>query len=459
MQKHYYFIGIGGIGMSGLAHILIKRGFVISGSDPATNKQTKDLERLGATIYTEHVAANIAADVEKVIITSAIKKDNPELVAAKERGLEIIPRSVLLNEILNEHKAIAVTGTHGKTTTSSMLASAFAEAGLDPTAVIGAEVHTIQGNAKEGKGEYSVAEVCEYERAFLDIYPYGAIITNIEADHLDCYKDIHDIIDAFSEFVTHMKQEGFLVYMGDDENCKKVAKRAICPVYSYGMLENNDYQAQNVIVTDHHTVFDVFKKGEKLTNCTLGIPGNHNLLDALSVIAVADIVGADLDKAVLALSKFNGADRRFQIKAEINGVTIIDDYAHHPTEIAATLRGARQFYPKSRIIAVFQPHQHSRTRLLLHDFANSFDNADIVLMPEIYAVRDSAEDIASVSSRDVVALINKTSEKATYLPDFESTLTKLQEMATEGDVILTIGAGPVYKIGEDLSTFYTHTTS
>jgi len=443
--------------MSGLAHILAKRGFRVAGTDPAENKQTRDLESLRATIHHEHLAENITKDIDVVVVTSAIKKDNPELLAAMAMNIPIMPRSVLLNEILNEHKAIAVTGTHGKTTTSSMLALALTEADLDPTAVIGAEVHTIEGNAKEGKGEYSVAEVCEYERAFLDIYPFGAIITNIEADHLDCYKDIHDIIDAFSEFVTHMKEDGFLVYMGDDVNCQKVAKRAVCRVYSYGLGEDNAYSARNIKPSDHHMVFDVYKGDKLLTSCTLGIPGKHNLLDALAVIATADIIGANLGKVILALSKFTGADRRFQIKLESEEITIIDDYAHHPTEIAATLAGARQFYPKSRIIAVFQPHQHSRTRLLLGDFARSFDNADLVLIPEIYAVRDTPEDIASVSSQDVVNLINKASEKASYFPDYPSTLTKLKEIIQKGDIVITIGAGPVYKIGDDLCTLYAHT--
>jgi UDP-N-acetylmuramate--alanine ligase len=460
IKRHYYFIGIGGIGMSGLAHILLKRGYRISGSDPVSNKQTADLISLGATIYTEQKAEHICDDIDVVVTTSAIGKDNPEVKAANTKGLQVISRSVLLNEILSEHKAIAVTGTHGKTTTSSMMALALTEAGLDPTAILGAEVHTIQGNAKEGKGEYTVAEVCEYERAFLDIYPYGAVITNIEADHLDCYLDIHDIIDAFSEFVTHMKQDGFLVYMGDDNNCQKVAKRAVCPTYSYGLTPDNQYRAQNIVTTDHHTVFDVYKGGKSLTTCTLGIPGNHNLLDALAVIAVADIIGADMERVVLALSKFTGANRRFQIKAEVAGITIIDDYAHHPTEIAATLAGARQFYPNSRIIAVFQPHQHSRTKLLLNDFSNSFDNADIVYMPEIYAVRDTEEDIQAVSSKNVVELINKkVPDKAKYFENFDTCLDEIQNLATSGDIIITIGAGPVYKIGDDLSTYYTQSTS
>lgn len=443
--------------MSGLARILIDRGFRISGSDPATNKQTEDLEAIGARIYHEQVASNITDEIDVVVVTSAIREDNPELVAAKNKKLKIISRSELLNEILTKQKPIAITGTHGKTTTSSMLALALTEAGLDPTAVIGAEVHSIQGNAKEGKGEYSVAEVCEYERAFLDIYPYGAIITNIEADHLDCYKDIHDIVDAFSEFVTHIPQDGFLVYMYDDENCRKVADKARCRVYSYGLSETNDYRAKNVVTTDHHTSYDVYKGRNKLTSCIISIPGEHNLLNSLAVIAVADIINADLEKVVLSLSKFTGADRRFQIKAVVNGITIIDDYAHHPTEIAATLKGTKQFFPNSRVVAVFQPHQHSRTRLLLADFAHSFDDADIVLIPEIYAVRDTEEDIRSVSSKDLVDLINSKHKKAKYFESFDDCIAELKNIARKGDIIITIGAGPVYRIGEELSTFYTHT--
>lgn len=454
---HYHFIGIGGIGMSGLAQILISRGNIISGSDPATNKQTESLAAAGAKIYTEQVASNISDDIDTVVVTSAIRKDNPELIAAKEKGIKILSRSELLNEILIEHKPIAVTGTHGKTTTSSMLTLALTEAGMDPTAVIGAEVHSISGNAREGKGEYSVAEVCEYERAFLDIYPYGAIITNIEEDHLDCYKDIHDILNAFSEFVTHVPKDGFLAYWGDDENSSQVAEKYEGRKISYGFGKDNQYVASNLFIPDHFTSFTVLKDGVPFTEVKLNIPGKHNILDALAVIAVCDTIGADIDAVVLALSKFTGADRRFQLKAEINGITIIDDYAHHPTEIAATLNGARQFYPNDRIVVVFQPHQHSRTRLLLKDFAASFGDADLVYIPEIYAVRDTEEDIESVSSRDLVNLINEDTEKATYFADFESCLGKLKETVQSGDVVITIGAGPVYKIGEELSTFYTQT--
>jgi UDP-N-acetylmuramate--alanine ligase len=453
-EKSYYFIGIGGIGMSGLAKILIERGFKVSGSDLVTNKQTDKLVSQGATINIGQNTANISSDIDIVVVTSAIKDDNPELIEAKRHGLNIISRSKLLNEIITEHKAIAVTGTHGKTTTSSMLALALDEAGLDPTAVIGAEVHNINGNAKLGKGEYSVAEVCEYERAFLDVYPFGAIITNIEADHLDCYKDLDDIVDAFMEFVTHIPKDGFLLYQGEDSNCQKVSDSFVGRKFSYGFDETNDYSARDVNVPDHFTTFTVYKNDKLITECSLNIPGRHNILNALAVIATADIIGADLDAVVLALSKFTGADRRFQVKAKINDITIIDDYAHHPTEIAATLRGARQFFPKNRIIAVFQPHQYSRTRLLLNEFSQSFTDADLVFVPEIFAVRDTAADIVSVSSRDLVQLIMKGGQKAEYFTDFDSCLSELIKTVKPGDVVITIGAGPVYKVGEKLSTSF-----
>jgi UDP-N-acetylmuramate--alanine ligase len=455
MIRHYYFIGIGGIGMSGLAHILIKRGFAVSGSDPAINEQTKDLETLGAKIYTEQIAANITKDIDVVVITSAIKKDNPELVAAQKANLPIIPRSVLLNDILNEHKAIAITGTHGKTTTSSMLALSLESVGLDPTAIIGAEVHSISGNAKDGSGEYSVAEVCEYERAFLDIYPFGAIITNIEADHLDCYKDIDDIICAFSEFVGHIDEKGFLVYFGDDKNTEKVASTYRGQRISYGFGPKNVYVATNIQVPNHFSHFTVTKNGKDLVDVDLLIPGKHNILNALSVIATCDMIGVDIAAVADSLAEFRGADRRFQLKAAVNGITIIDDYAHHPTEIAATLQGAKQFYPNNRIVVVFQPHQHSRTRLLLNDFAGSFENADKVFIPEIYAVRDTADDIKSISSKDLVDLINKKQQKAIFCKTFEDCLFELKDTIKKGDTIITIGAGPVYKIGDELSTYYT----
>ena len=438
--------------MSGLAKILLERGEFVSGSDPAVNKQTESLRAEGATIYTQQLANNITSDIDVVVLTSAIREDNPERVAAEKLGIRIMRRSEMLNKIITEHKAIAVTGTHGKTTTSSMLMTALDAAGMDTTAIIGAEVHTISGNAKSGLGEYSVAEVCEYERAFLDIFPHAAIITNIEADHLDYYKDLEEIVDTFKEFVAQIDPEGFLIYNGESETCQIAAKGYSGTKLTYGLADNNDYFPRNIENKDSKTYFDVIAKGKNLGEFTLNVPGEHNILNSLAVIATVAQIGADMKLACEGIEQFMGAERRFQYKGEYKGATIIDDYAHHPTEIAATLAGARKRYPNHRIVAVFQPHQHSRTKLLMEDFAKAFSNADVVILPEIYAVRDTDEDIKSVSSKELAEKINVYEQKdtATYYGNLDTALEALKETIKKDDIVLTIGAGPVFQIGERL---------
>ncbi|MEI6266672.1 MAG: UDP-N-acetylmuramate--L-alanine ligase [bacterium] len=443
----YYFIGIGGIGMSGLAKIMTENDFDISGSDPNTNKETRALETMGVTINKEQLADNITSDIDFVVATAAIPDNNPELQKAKSMGLNIIKRPMLLNEIINAHKAIAVTGTHGKTTTSSMLSEALIAADKDPLVVIGAEVESIGSNARNGGGEYSVAEVCEYQRAFFDIHPYAAIITNIDADHLDCYKDINDIKMAFKQFVSQIDPKGFLIYCGDDANTKEIAANYKGHKISYGFKNTNDYIATDIIIGLITTTFKV----KQLGDYTLSVPGRHNILNALAVIAAGVETGADKEAVTKSLLDFKGADRRFQLLGNFKGVPVIDDYAHHPTEVKATLRAARERYPEKRIVAVFQPHQHSRTRLLLNDFADAFLDADKVIMPEIYAVRDTAEDIASVSSIDVVEKINeKYHGKAVYFDSLDGAKKYLLDNTASNDLILTIGAGPVNKIAQDL---------
>lgn len=450
-MKKYFFIGIGGIGMSGLAKVLLEQGNIIFGSDPASNKQTLELESLGAKIYHQHDKDNISKDVDFVIVTSAVKNDNPEIARALELNIPIISRSKLLNEIITtNHKAIAITGTHGKTTTSSMLASILETAKLDPTAVIGAEVHTISGNAKSGKGDYAVAEVCEYQRAFLDIYPYGAIITNVEEDHLDCYKDLSEIITAFAEFTSHIDNKGFLVVYGEDKNIEKVIKDFKGEIIRYGVGQQNDAYINHLAINDHKTTFSVEYEGLSIDGFELQIPGIHNVLNALATTVVALKVGVSPEVIKECLRNFRGADRRFQILGEKDKILYVDDYAHHPTEIQATLKGAKNFYLDKRIIAVFQPHQHSRTKFLLDDFSKSFENADIVLIPEIYAVRDSEQDKKSVSSKDLVDLINKKSQKAKFFANFEETENYLRKITKAGDLVISIGAGPVNNIIQDI---------
>lgn len=447
MNKHYYFIGIGGIGMSGLAKILLEEGNMISGSDPVPNQETETLSRGGAQFNITQTADNITNDIDIIVTTAAIPDTNPELVRAHELGLTVVKRSELLNTIINTKKSIAVTGTHGKTTTSSMLSEVLIAANKDPLVVVGAEVESIGSNSRRGEGEYSVAEVCEYQRAFLDIHPYAAIITNIDSDHLDCYRDIEDIKAAFTKFVGQIDPQGFLVYCGDDKNASEVAEKYLGKKVSYGYGNHNDIVASNVVINETESRFTVAGLGE----FTLKVPGRHNILNALAVIAVSNDLKVEYLPINHALAAFRGAERRFQLLGVYQGTPVIDDYAHHPTELTATLAAARERYPNRRIVAVFQPHQYSRTKLLLHDFVSALTAADKVIVPEIYAVRDKAEDISSVSSKDIVDLINiDNPDKAVYFKTFEETIGYIKSNSETNDVVLTIGAGPIYKVGEEL---------
>jgi UDP-N-acetylmuramate--alanine ligase len=445
--KHYYFIGIGGIGMSGLAKILLAEGNTISGSDPVPNNETSSLKKLGADIRVIQVADNITEGIDRVIISAAIPNDNAELIRARELGISITKRPELLNEIITKKKAIAVTGTHGKTTVSSMLSEALIAAKMDPVVVVGAEIESIGSNSRVGNGDYAVAEVCEYQRAFLDVHPYAAVITNVDADHLDCYKDINDIKEAFIKFVGQINPEGFLVYCGDDNNASAVASTFPGKTISYGLKGDNTIIATNVIIDSTHSNFTISGLGE----FEISVPGRHNILNALACISVASEIGADMDSVRASLATFRGAERRFQLLGVYLGAPVIDDYAHHPTEITATLAAARERYPEKRLVVVFQPHQHSRTKLLVNDFVSALSLADRVIMPEIYAVRDTPEDIAAISSKDIVNLINTVSpDKAIYFPDFDQTTKYLEQSTDSNDVIMTVGAGPVNKIGLEL---------
>lgn len=447
-MKHYFFIGIGGIGMSGLAKILLEQRQKVSGSELVHNKQTDELEKLGAEIFYEQNGQNLDNSIDVVVISGAINSENLDRKKAEELNLEIITRTKLLNEIASEQKMIAITGTHGKTTTSAMIATILEKAGESPTAIVGAEVKAINSNARYGEGEHSVVEACEYQKAFLDLHPYASVITNIEADHLDCYKDLDEIIATFSKFVSQISKEGFLVFYGEDENIQKAISSFTGEKISYGKTEDNIWQVKNISSKGLKTRFSAYKNMQLYGDFELKIPGEHNVLNALSAIATCDRLGVDYENIKSALADFTGADRRFQLVGEKNGVTIIDDYGHHPTEIKATLAGARNFYPENEIIAVFQPHQHSRTKFLLKEFADSFDDADKIIIPEIYAVRDTTADIASVSSKDLVDLINKkTPGKAQYFKTFEETAEYLGENLKDSQVIITIGAGPVDEVG------------
>jgi UDP-N-acetylmuramate--alanine ligase len=443
----YHFIGIGGIGMSGLARILLSRGYTVSGSDNAESSITKELGDKGAKVFIGQSAENIKnADV--VIYSAAIKPGNPELDEAKRLGLKLLRRSELLGLLMLEKKGIAIAGTHGKTTTSTMLGMILLDSGLDPAMAIGGEVKNIGGNAKDGEGEYFVAEACEYDRSFLDLHPYAAIITNIEEDHLDTYGDLSHILETFSQFLKQVDKDGFIVISAWDANIAKTLSHYSGKIIDYGFLEG-EYQAKNVKVVKHTTLFDVFREEKKIGKIKMVVPGAHNILNALAVTACALEIGVGFSDISKSLEKFTGAKRRFEIKGDKDSVLVIDDYAHHPTEIQATLDGLKSYYPDSKIWCVFQAHQYSRTKYLLADFAQSFSKADQVLIPEIYEARDTEEDKRAVSGEILAGEIDKESHNAKYIGEFSEITKYLRENTKSGDIIITIGAGPVYKVGEE----------
>ncbi len=445
-ELNYHFIGIGGIGMSGLAHILLNRGYKVSGSDSVKSNITDKLSNNGAKIYLGQKKENITgADV--IIFSAAINEKNPEYSEAKKRNIKLLRRSELLGLLMSEKRGIAIAGTHGKTTTSTMLGMILEDSGLDPAMAIGGEVKNIGGNAKDGKGNFFIAEACEYDRSFLDLNPCAAIITNIEEDHLDTYGDLDQILKTFSKFISQIDKNGFLVISAWDSNIAKTISHYNGKLIDYG-FSNGRYRAKNIRICDHSTYFEVWDEKDKLGELKLIVPGAHNILNSLAVTACALEIGIKFSKIKNSLEKFTGAKRRFEIKGKKDNILVIDDYAHHPTEIQATLDGLKSYYPESRIWCVFQAHQYSRTRFLLSDFSKSFEGIENVIISEIYEARDTEEDKKAVNGGILASAIDEISHNAKYISDFESIVDYLKKNVKSGDIIITVGAGPIYKVGE-----------
>lgn len=434
--KKVHFIGIGGIGISAIARMFQLEGKTVSGSDRGSSKVTEELQADGITVFLEQKAENIAADVELVVYTIAIPADNPEFMRAKELGVPMLTYPQALGLVSAQKYTIAVSGTHGKTTTTAMLVKIFREAGLDPTAVVGSIIPELHSNLVVGKSKYFITEACEYRRSFLNLNPQAVIITNIDNDHLDYYKDLADIQSAFVELVAKIPADGFLICDTSDERLQPVMQKAECQIVNY---------RQAAI------------PGE----IKLLVPGEHNIKDAEAALAMALAVGVQKGTAISALSHFTGTWRRFEFKGLMpNKAMVYDDYAHHPTEIKATLQGVREWIGttlnrsgerlgKGKIIVVFQPHLYSRTKLLLDDFAGSFSDADLVFIPDIYAAREI--DDGSVSSKDLVDKINDRGLKAEYVPNFSDIEKMISERAQSGDIVITMGAGDIFKVGEALT--------
>jgi UDP-N-acetylmuramate--alanine ligase len=445
--KKIHFVGIGGISMSGLAEILLSQGYVISGSDMKSSSITDRLKAMGIKFYIGHSSDNLE-NPDLVIYTAAVKKDNPELVKAKELGIKAIERSVLLGQIMKQYPFnINVSGTHGKTTTTSMVTMIMLEAGMDPTVHIGGELKAIGGNTKIGGNKYFIAEACEYVESFLQFFPFMGIILNIEADHLDYFKGIDHIKESFLKFASLIPKDGYLVACADDSNIKDLLDKLDCSIITYGIKSADAlWQARDISFDENGLgSYTLFKSNEEIAKIKLGVTGTHNISNSLAAVAACFTAGCSIESIKNGLQKFSGTHRRFELKGVSNDIKVIDDYAHHPSEIVATLNAAKNV-PHNKLWCIFQPHTYTRTKALLNDFSNSFNDADYVIVSDIYAAREP--DNGEINSKILSEKINEVSPKAKYIKDFEDIANYLQEKATSGDLIITMGAGDIYKVGE-----------
>lgn len=449
--EHIHFIGIGGISMSGLAEILLEEGFTVSGSDAHETELTRHLEAKGARIRYGQRADNIEQEpgIRAVVYTAAIHEDNPELMAVREKAIPALTRAELLGEMMRNYKeAVAVAGTHGKTTTTSMLTDILLEGGADPTVSVGGILQDIGGNIRVGGPELFVTEACEYTNSFLSSFPTLEIILNIEADHLDFFKDLEDIRHSFRRFAEKLPAKGALVINSGIENLEEITRGLACRIVTFGKDASSKYTARNITYDAYACPsYDLVVQGEEVGRITLGVPGEHNVYNSLAAAAAALELGLGMDGVLAGLKKFKGTDRRFEKKGEVGGVTIIDDYAHHPQEILATLKAAEN-YPHRKLWCVFQPHTYTRTKAFLDEFAQALSLADEVILADIYAARET--DTLGVSSADIADRIKKLGGSARYIPSFDEIETFILENCQQGDLLITMGAGDIVKVGEKL---------
>lgn len=447
IPKRIHFIGIGGTGMSALANILLTLGYQVSGSDLMATHVTQKLEALGGKCYLGHNKKNVR-DAQLVVISSAINSTNPELVLAREKEIPVIHRAELLAWLMSRQKGIAVAGAHGKTTTTSMLALVLEKSGLDPTIIIGGELNDIGGNAKLGRGEYVVAESDESDGSFLKLRPLATIVTNIEDDHLDYYGSVENIKTAFKTFLERIPTHGKAVVCLDNPHLRDITGNLTTPLITYGLNSQAEYALKEIFLNGQHARGKVYYRNQHLGTLALFVPGQHNLLNALAVVALARWLGLGFEQVAWALKDFRGVGRRFQFIGEARGVQIFDDYAHHPTEIKATLQAARTLNPR-RIVAVFQPHRYTRTALLKEYFRDAFEDADLIVMTEIYSAGE--DPIQGITTQLIIDAVEKyNNRRVSYCPTLEETIPCLLKIVEPGDLVLTLGAGNIWKVGKDL---------
>lgn len=443
-----HFVGIGGIGMSGIAEILIDQGFTLTGSDRAASDNTDRLKALGAHIYIGHAAENLEPDVDVVVYSSAVPPENPELVEAHRRKIPVIRRAEMLAEVMRLRYGIGIAGTHGKTTTTSMVSLVLMEGGIDPTVIVGGRLHGLAGsNARLGKGDFIVVEADEFDRSFLSITPTIAVLTTLETDHLDCYRDLEDIKSAFIQFASKVPFYGFVVLCLDEPALQDIMPKLKKKIITYGLNGQADLQAVDIRHKQNTSTFLVVHNGKDLGEVMLQIPGKHNVQNALAAIAVGLELGVPFEKIATGVAKFTGVFRRWEVKAEVKDVTIVDDYAHHPTEIRATLAGAKSGW-RRRVVCVFQPHLYSRTRDFYDEFGRSFFNADVLVLTDVYPARE--EPIQGVNGELIANAAKEFGHKQVhYVPDKKAVPAFLLSIVQPGDIVITMGAGDIWRFGED----------
>jgi UDP-N-acetylmuramate--alanine ligase len=446
---HIYFVGIGGISMSGLAEILAMEGFRISGSDSRRSTATDWLAEKGIKVNIGQREGNILEDIDCAVLTSAIREDNPEFAAIRKKQIPYLTRAQLLGQLMKNYGvSVAVAGTHGKTTTTSMIGDILLGTGCDPTILVGGMMKSIGSNIRIGSSSYFVTEACEYTNSFLSLFPEIGIILNIEADHMDFFKDLADIYHSFRKFAQRIPQDGYLIINGDIPHLEEITEGLLCNVVTFGLSQGCDYGVDSFTFDDRGCPsFTVNRRDKEPVVLSLQVPGVHNGVNAMAALAAADVLGLPWQDSAKTLAEFAGTQRRFERKGSVGGVTIIDDYAHHPTEISATLTAASH-YDHQTLWCVFQPHTYSRTKAFLNEFAQALTGADHVVLTDIYAARET--DNLGITSVQLLEEIHALGTKCDYFSTFDEAENFLLENCTKGDLLITMGAGDVNKIGENL---------
>jgi UDP-N-acetylmuramate--alanine ligase len=445
--RKLHFVGIGGIGMSGIAEILNDEGFAVTGSDRAASENTERLQSLGVNVMIGHDPRNLGPDVDALVYSSAVGSDNPEVVEAHRRKIPVIRRAEMLAEVMRLKYGIGIAGTHGKTTTTSMVSLVLMEGGIDPTVIVGGRLRGLAGsNARLGKGEFIVVEADEFDRSFLSITPTIAVLTSLETDHLDCYRDLDDIKSAFIQFAGKVPFYGFVVLCLDEPALQDIMPKIKKKIVTYGLNRQADLQAVDIVHRQNMTKFTVLSNGNELGEIELQIPGVHNVQNALAAIAVGLELHVPFSKVKAGIEKFTGVFRRWEVKAELDGITVIDDYAHHPTEIKATLAGAKAGW-RRRTVCVFQPHLYSRTRDFYDEFGRAFFNADVLIVTDVYPARE--EPIQGVTGELIANAAKEFGHKQVhYVPEKKDVPGYLMTITRPGDMVITMGAGDIWKFGE-----------